>query len=75
MDGLPGVLHPAELHEEGLHPQQRRVLRRAKEVLDEHTVVQLESEGLHGVVDDDDLAEVTTEGAEVLDVVRLGGGC
>ena len=71
MDGLPGVLRHGELHEEGLHPQQRRVLGRPQEVLDQHPVVELEGEGLHGVVNDDDLAEVPAEGTEVLDVVGL----
>ena len=71
MDGLPGVLRRGQLHQEGLHPQQRRVLGRPQEVLDQHPIVELEGECLHGVVDDDDLAEIPAEGAEVLDVVGL----
>ena len=71
MNSLPGVLGLGQLDQELLHPEQGRVLRRAEEVLDEHPVVQLEGESLHGVVNDHHLAQVSSEGAKVFDVVGL----
>ena len=52
MNSLPGVLGLRQLDQELLHPEQGGVLPGPEEVLDEHPVVQLERERLHGVVDD-----------------------
>ena len=71
MNSLPGVLGLRQLDQELLHPEQGRVLRRAEEVLDEHPVVQLEGKRLHGVVNDHHLAQISTEGAKIFDVVSL----
>ena len=71
MNGLPGVLGLRQLHQEVLHPKQSCVLWWPQEVLDEHPVVQLEGKGLHGVVNDHHLAQVSSEGAKVFDVVGL----
>ena len=71
MNSLPGVLGLRQLDQELLHPEQGGVLRRAEEVLDEHPVVQLEGKRLHGVVNDHHLAQISTEGAKIFDVVSL----
>ena len=71
LDGLPGVLRSVHDVEELQTVQQTAIRGVGVEIVDENSVLQLETHRLHRVVDDGNFAKISAENFQVFDVPTL----